>query len=307
MDASTDNLEEIPRGTEPASPTIAELAAAVNGLATTMNGLVTMVQQLATGTQYAQQTAKAAGGEAVRATGTAANATSEAARAKFKPLKPDKFSGDGQPTVADWCDSMDDYLAATRLVDDPMIISHVSSYFNGKAKTWWRFYKERMGRGAVVTPVGWLELRALMLDQFSEKLQKRRAMDDLEGLRQKGSVREYTAEFQKIVTELPDLEEESVRYRYVLGLNPEIQQAVEQQMPTTLDRAIELASLADTIARRIVHGQGSGRPVVARAVRERPVAQPTPMELGGVATQRKCYNCDEVGHLAARCPHPKKQ
>ena len=57
MDASA-NVEEIPRETE---PTIAELAAAVNGLVGTMNGLVTMVQQLAAGTQYAQQTAEAAG------------------------------------------------------------------------------------------------------------------------------------------------------------------------------------------------------------------------------------------------------
>ena len=302
MDASA-NVEEIPRETE---PTIAELAAAVNGLVGTMNGLVTMVQQLAAGTQYAQQTAEAAGGEAVRASGTAVNATTEAARAKFKPLRPEKFSGDGQPTVADWCDSMDDYLVATRLVDDAMVVSHVSSYFHGKAKTWWRFHKERMSRGAVTAPVTWTDFRALVMDQFSEKLQKRRAMDDLESLRQKGTVREYTAEFQRIVIELPDLEEEYVRYRYVLGLDPEIQQAVEQQLPTTLDRAIELASLADSIARRIVNGRGSGRPTVARPVRERPVVQATPMELGALATERKCYNCNEVGHIAARCPQKKK-
>ena len=107
-----------------------------------------------------------------------------------------------------------------------------------------------------------------------------------------GTVRDYTAGFQSIVIELPDLAEEYKRYRYILGLDPAIQQAVEQQLPTTLDRAIELASLADSIARRIVNTRGQGRAMVSRPVRERlmaqpaAVAQPAPMELGAVATPR---------------------
>ena len=128
-------------------------------------------------------------------------------------------------------------------------------------------------------------------------------MDDLESLRQSGTVRDYTAEFQAIVIELPDLDEEYVRYRYVLGLNPSIQQPVEQQ---TLDRAIELANLADCIARRIVTGRGSERAAIAKPVRERPSSQATPMELGAISTERKCYNCGKVGHIAVRCPQAKK-
>ena len=134
-------------------------------------------------------------------------------------------------------------------------------------------------------------------------------MDDLEtgeSLRQSGTVRDYTAEFQAIVIELPDLDEEYVRYRYVLGLNPSIQQAVEQQTPTTLDRAIELANLADSIARRIVTHRGSERAAIAKPVRDRPSSQATPMELGAISTERKCFNCGKVGHIAVRCPQAKK-
>ena len=83
-------------------------------VATAVNGLATLMQQLAANTQTAQQTAEAAGTEAQQANVTVAN---DAARAKFKPLRPEKFTGDGQPTVADWCDSMDDYLMATGLVN----------------------------------------------------------------------------------------------------------------------------------------------------------------------------------------------
>ena len=276
-------------------------------VATAINDLATMMQQLASNTQVAQQTAEAAGTEAQQANVTVAN---DAARAKFKPLRPDKFTGDGQPTVADWCDSIDDYLVATGLVNTPMIVNHVSSYFSGEAKTWWGFYKERANRGAVRSPLKWAAFRDLITDHFSEKLQKRRAMDELQTLRQSGTVRDYTAEFQAIVIELPDLDEEYVRYRYVLGLNPDIQQAVEQQTPATLDRAIELANLADSIARRIVTSRGAEQVTVAKPVRDRQVPQPvqqgTPMELGAVSTERKCYSCGRVGHIAARYPHQKR-
>ena len=180
-----DNVDNVDQNTTPIAATEPVPGVTLAQVATAVNGLATLMQQLAANTQTAQQTAEAAGTEAQQANVTVAN---DAARAKFKPLRPEKFTGDGQPTVADWCDSMDDYLMATGLVNTPMIVNHVSSYFSGKAKTWWRFYKERVVRGTVGAPLNWAAFRSLITEQFSEKLQKRRAMDDLESLRQSGTV-----------------------------------------------------------------------------------------------------------------------
>ena len=51
-------------------------------------------------------------------------------------------------------------LPPSMFVGPPMIINHVSSYVSGKAKTWWRFFKEPVSRGAVTAPANWAAFRS---------------------------------------------------------------------------------------------------------------------------------------------------
>ena len=70
----------------------------------------------------------------------------------FKARPPDKFTG---KDVDNWCDAMDDYLKSTGLEHADRALYLVASYFQGQAQTWWRYYKDRMLRGAVEIPSNW--------------------------------------------------------------------------------------------------------------------------------------------------------
>ena len=147
-------------------------------------------------------------------------------------------------------------------------------------------------------------------------------MDELEVLRQTAGVREYTSKFQGIIVQLPELDEEYKRYRYLSGLKPEVQAIVEQHLPNTLDHAVELATVADSVAERVrgkkhvertpaqpgvelrssrqyARVPSSGVPSVNPAADNKPV----PMQLGSMsADSKRCFICQQPGHLARSCP-----
>ena len=296
-----------------------------------LEGLVGQIAKLGGTTEQTAGLAAAAGATAEKAGAVAQEAGLEAGKAgaeankaskvasfgpqkSFQPLRPEKFTGDD---VENWVDAMDDYLLATGLVASEGWIFHVASYFTGKAYTWWRYYKQCVLRGAALAPADWAAFKALLVSQFREKLEKRRAMDELEALQQTKDVRSYTSAFQAIIIDLPELDEDYKRYRYCNGLKPEIQAVVEQQLPATVDKAIELATVADSVATRIKSRKTTERaapkttppPRRAESAPAAPDEGPVPMELGVGKTSkdtgkdaRRCFKCGQTGHVKAQCP-----
>ena len=126
--------------------------------------------------------------------------------------------------------------------------------------------------GSTGLPATWTAFRMAITQHFREKLEKRRARDDLETLRQTADVRAYTSEFHSIILDLPELDEETKRHRFLTGLKPEIQAIVEQQLPETLDRAVELATIADSVANSIKGrktGDSARKPAAAQQAHAR--------------------------------------
>jgi len=151
-------------------------------------------------------------------------------------------------------------------------------------------------------PTTWQHFKTALRKQFEPANAILDARNRLRKLTQNscgGSVKEYTEKFWGLVLELGTELSESERLdRYVAGLRRSHQLAVYATHPrvTTLSEAIRMVTARGDI---IAHTQMAQPPLPDG---------PQPMELGSRDARkgRRCFNCNEVGHIASVCPRRQR-
>ena len=164
---------------------------------------------------------------------------------------------------------------------------------------------------------------------------QRNLRSQLHYLTQKGSVKAYSAEFRRLLLQLPPMDEDNLVDRYLRGLKPQTRMEVELHDPQNLDDAERYAMLVDDIRFRnggmkrnnnLPSTQPFSRPQSFQRSFQPQNQGPVPMDLDAINSRQghrqqsssqprdqrnvpslvKCYTCQKSGHFSKNCPQQKK-
>lgn len=208
---------------------------------------------------------------------------------KFKLEKPPCFKERRSTEEArSWLWCMDRYLTLTQVPPDMKTI-YAALYLTDEALYW---YQTISGPQFQHPGDNWDEFKTIFYNRFQEINSDAKLMDRFFALNQASkktkSIREYTETFVKIYTALSNnITETVVLWKYVSGLLPRTRTDVECGNPTTLQRAIELADMADDVNRYTFRHQRSQSNLSQQK------ATPTngePMDLSTISTTEMSKN-----------------
>jgi hypothetical protein len=220
-----------------------------------------------------------------------------------------RFSG-GDPIV--WLDRCMEYFTTYR-VSNAMWVSVSSMNLEHVAAQWWQYHKLRHGFG------GWQEFTSAMVAKFGANAYPK-ALRGLLALKQTGTLDSYVSEFEQarygLAVHNSEFDETFFVTYFVRGLKYELQDVVQVQTPSTVDRAIHLAQLQqEVLEHNKFRGQQSG---LSMHVKQPVVGQKTDDQGPGADLTRArqlrdfrilnglCYACGEKfepGHIAKCAKH----
>jgi hypothetical protein len=204
-----------------------------------------------------------------------------------------------------------------------------SVLLEGSAKTWWRFLCQRAGL-ELDTLFVWQTFHDQLLDRFRAVNANRHARDQLANLKQEGSVRTYAQKMQELAVQIPSVQDDELKDRFIRGLKTRTRMEVTMRDPETFEDAVKLADKFDSLFTPCLAGFGFKQqtpgkstvdrmpnPILTRPANPSP-SGPVPMEID--ALRRKnvpltpaerarlmklggCFYCRKVaGHIAINCP-----
>ena len=142
-----------------------------------------------------------------------------------------------------WKDKCQDYF---RLMNIPesMWATAASLHMDDNAEKWLQVYKLKHGLGT------WQELMTAVEQKFGA-YDYQHAIDELLELHQTGTVEEYVSEFEALQYQVAmhDLGMGDTYFvsQFIKGLKPEIRYPVQGQVPATMEKAVMLAKIQQTI------------------------------------------------------------
>ena len=199
------------------------------------------------------------------ATGQSASGSDK--KLKVEPPKP--LNGKSRDLV-NFLFTLKSYLDVKAVTAEAMKIALAATRLEGDALVCWgSVTKAGMFTSQAATFDNWCEA---LQDQFCTLEHELKLHHCLHELKQTKSVQLYTGVFRASVLELnlhSQMSDSSLKYQFMEGLKPKIEEQVYLQCPDTLNNAIELAERADA-ALQLVH----------RPAQSYDASQVVPMELG---------------------------
>lgn len=179
----------------------------------------------------------------------AANPAPTSSSSKDRPRArcPDSFKGDPRLDYVDvdtWMYSVEDYFAATRLVDDTERLTHVSTMLEGNAQVWWRF--TRLSSAADI-PTTWHTFKIALKANFERVNSLDSVRAAFANVRQTGSVQDYVSRFRQLMIQLPHVDADDALFRFINNLKTAVKTVVRIQAPATLELAVVMAERVDAI------------------------------------------------------------
>ena len=232
----------------------------------------------------------------------------ERERSTAKLCRPDMYDGK-KNNLPDFLYKMELYLDANGISEATKeAVKLATNYLTSHAFTWWRLREidVKNPESDVVEVLTWAAFKEAITAQFRVLDQGRRARTLIRNLRQLGSVRAYTQQFQALLLETPETAEVDRIHDYCAGLKKDIRAQVDVQRPTTVSQAIQIADAMDLA----VYGNTSGR--MDRFNRQprdagRAYFGPASMELGAMAANRPARgrgrgpHVEHMGHHHLQC------
>jgi hypothetical protein len=245
---------------------------------------------------------------------------------------PDFRAGEQDPLQ--WLESFEDACKANKIREERMF-DIVPLYLKGTAYTWWRNNKQRIQAWDDEDDVHNSFVHRFKR-QFCTEHHRNRWIAELRSRAQRPgeNVEEYFDDLEALYRKADPLNEypEADKLRqFVGGLRPEIREPVEISAPRILEKALTRAKAAEAAFSRGVplssyslnrgylnHAAGADPEVAklksefmtfAKEIKEllqKPQGtqqtQPAPTTTTTTRGPIKCYNCQQFGHIAARCP-----
>jgi hypothetical protein len=137
----------------------------------------------------------------------------------MKHLQPAKFSGRKGINFEDFEFKVQKYFDALK-IDDATSLAMLPLLLDGEALVWWRVTVEQ--ELPHNRPQTYRDAMALMRNKFMDKLQSRKARDDLAKARQATSVTEFIKTIDRLCLKIPDITDAEKLDRLIRGLKPEV-------------------------------------------------------------------------------------
>jgi transposase InsO family protein len=138
-----------------------------------------------------------------------------------------RYDGEGDiHKLLDFTDKVDDYLAVADATP-AMELTIVGMKLSGIASQMWRHHKRTCDPTSPNRIRTWKELRTLFMKKKVTREQTRYMLAQLDMLKQKGSVQQYTNDFERYTMQILELPLEIEMHYYTRGLKVEIRKMVE--------------------------------------------------------------------------------
>jgi len=148
-----------------------------------------------------------------------------------------------------WKDKCQDYFQLMN-IPESMWATAASLHMDDNAEKWLQVYKLKHGLGT------WTELMTAVEQKFGA-YDYQHAIDDLLELHQTGTVEEYVSEFEALQYQVAmhDLGMGDTYFvsQFIKGLKPEIRYSVQGQVPGTMEKAVMLAKIQQSIQDKTKH------------------------------------------------------
>lgn len=224
--------------------------------------------------------------------------------------KPTLFNGERAATALQpWLVQVKTHLAATphMQLQSVQAVNVAAAYLGGSALIWYDTMKTA-NQGQTPFPT-WDAFAAALQQHYLPFDRSDDALAKLRNLKQLSSALQYITKYNELMLALDGMDPHTKREMFILGLKPQVAEAVRMQKPADLQAAQNLAMMADSIQYQSrLRQQAPQRPYTNPGQH----SGPTPMELGtatgepsGELNAIKCWTCNEEGHMSYDCP--KKQ
>src|ERR1044071_1323089 len=163
---------------------------------------------------------------------------------QFNLHRPDSFTGnDGATAMLEWFDHLELVFINSECPEE-LRTRHATSVFKSRALEWWKSERATRGNEAALA-LPWEELKQLMIEEFCPAQEIERLEDEFWKLKQNsGDNPTYTNRFKQLLILVPHQFNTTKRIiaKYLKGLPTSVRDIVEGAEPTTLEKAIRLAS-----------------------------------------------------------------
>lgn len=197
---------------------------------------------------------------------------------ELKPPSPEVFKGQSVDTFLFSIEKAFEFYE----IDESRKVAVTVNYFRDSALRWYKF----MERQFQESPPSWKLFKELLIQHFKASNTETVIRNKLNSLSQIGNVVSYNDAFNRLVIELPDIDENTKIDMYCRGLKPQVQLQVRLRTPDTLSIAQSVALNVDHIIGAMNYGKGKSFPSNSRKftgssrLPGRSSSSSTPMELG---------------------------
>ena len=175
-------------------------------------------------------------------------------------------------------------------LDSPNCVIFVSSFLTGPAQTWFSSESDRAPYG-MADSAGFStfeEFATALMRHLGDPNPEDKARRSLRSLKQTTSVKAYADEFQRIITYLPNRDAADLRFDFIYGLKPKIQELLVGKVDDSCMPWQDVRDLAyrfdDVVmSSRFPFAPQPSRPSSFRDTR--PSNDPSPMDLGATSTE----------------------
>lgn len=221
-------------------------------------------QLLAAQAQAAQAQAAAQAATAAAAaptTATAAAASAAAVSTPYRPkIKPPSNYAGSALALDSWMREMTQQFTWYRITSNTERVAMACAHLSGAALDWWWSLSATEQAPLAASESQFVAALRARFQPVNSAQTARLALDRLQqGSRQ--SVHDYTVNFRRLLSDVPDMCDADRLHRYVQGLQPRIQQRLLENGVDTLDKAIAMAARVGSLSQFAAAAAGnSGHP-----------------------------------------------
>lgn len=157
----------------------------------------------------------------------------------LKPPQPDVFKGSSVDTFLFSIEKAFEFYE----IDESRKVATAVNYFRDAALRWFKFMERQFQQ----SPPSWNEFKTQLIQHFKASNTETVVRNRLNNLRQIGSVVSYNDAFNRLIIELPDIDDNTKIDMYCRGLKQQIQLHVRLRTPESLNIAQTVAMNVDNI------------------------------------------------------------